>query len=176
MKTVYAPGIGPGKYGTDRNRPRGDHQVIEGLPPFLLFRDRPDEDTAVLQIDLGDLMQDTGIDAIVIPKFLRRNRNELPDVVDNLADIVGNTSGRVGCMGPFLEGNDIQIRFEPHCLGRRAHTRRIAADDYEFFLRHHFFTSIQKKTGVLCKLICREQYKLRMDGCQRERKIIQFFH
>jgi hypothetical protein len=143
MKTVYAPGIGPGKYGIDRNRPRGDHQVIEGLPPFFLFRDRPDTDTAVLQINFGDLMQDTGIDAVFIPKFFRCDGNELPDIVDNLADIVGNASGRVGCMGPFLEGNDIQIRIESLCLGRRAHARRIAADDYESFLRHRSFTSIQ---------------------------------
>jgi hypothetical protein len=145
MKTVYAPGIGPGKYGTDRNGPRGDYQVIEGLPPFFLFRERPDKDTAVLQIDLGDFMQDTGIDAVFIPKFFRRDGNELPDIVDNLADIIGNASGRVGCMGPFLEGYDVQVRLQPFCLGRRAHSGGIPADDNKSFSRHISFTSIQKR-------------------------------
>jgi hypothetical protein len=173
MKTVYATGIGPGKCGTDRNRPRGDYQVIEGLPPFFPFRDRPDKDTAVLQIDLGDFMQDTGIDAVFIPKFFRRDRYELPDIVDNLADIIGNASGRVGCMGSFLEGYDVQVRLQPFCLGRRAHSGGIPADDNKSFLCHISFTSIQVIiTRFPRKVICMAEYKLLTDGCQRERKTV----
>jgi hypothetical protein len=122
--------------------------VIEGLPPFLLFRDRADEDTAVFKIDLGDFMQDTGIDAVFVSKFFRCDGNELPDIVDNLADIVGNASGRVGCMGPSLEGYDVHVGLQPFCLGRRAHSGGIPTDDNKSFPRHISFTSIQDKDPV----------------------------
>jgi hypothetical protein len=40
-------------------------------------------------------MEDTGIDAVVFSKLCRSDHNELPDIVDNLADVVGNASGGV---------------------------------------------------------------------------------
>jgi hypothetical protein len=48
--------------------------------------------------------------------------------------------------------------------------RRIPADDYESFLCHSYFTSIQKETKIPRTIVCVAQYKLLMDGCQRERK------
>jgi hypothetical protein len=108
--------------------------VIEGLPKFFLLSNRPDEDPAISEIDFGDLMQNAGVDAVVVAKCFGRNGDEPIDVVDNLADIIGNASGRIGRMGSFLEGDNLQVRFEPLCLGRRAHPRCVPADDNKSFL------------------------------------------
>ena len=110
--------------------------MIKGFPPLCLLFRRSDKDPAVLQIDINDLVEDPGVDAVIVPEFFRGDRDELPDVVDNLADIVGNASSRVRGVGPFLESNDIQVRPEPLCLGRRAHPCRIPADHDESFLCH----------------------------------------
>jgi hypothetical protein len=108
--------------------------MIESLPRFLFLFKGPDEDPAVFQIDFDDFMKDAGIDAVFVPKGIRRDGDEPIDVVDNLADIIGNASGRIGRMGSFLEGDNLQIRFEPLCLGRRAHPRCVPADDNKSFL------------------------------------------
>jgi hypothetical protein len=60
-----------------------------------VFLKRPDEDATALQINLQDFMEDTGIDAVVVSKLRRSDHDELPDIVDNLADIVGNASGGI---------------------------------------------------------------------------------
>jgi hypothetical protein len=110
--------------------------MIKGFPPFRLLFKRPDENPAVPQIDVGDLVEDPGVDAVIVPEFFRCDRDEFADVVDNLADIVRNASGRVRGVGSFFKGDDIQVRPEPFCLGRRTHARRIPADDDESFLCH----------------------------------------
>jgi len=79
-------------------------------------------------------MEDTGINTVLVSKFLRCNGYQLPDIVDNLADVVRNTSGRVGCVWSLLEDNDVQFRVNPLCLGGRAHSCRISADDHKPFL------------------------------------------
>jgi hypothetical protein len=81
-------------------------------------------------------MQNAGVDAIFVAEYFGRDGDELLDVVDNLADIVGNASGRIGRMGSFLEGDNLQIRFKPLCLGRRTHPRCVPADDNKSFFRH----------------------------------------
>jgi hypothetical protein len=51
-------------------------------------------------------------------------------------------------MGPSFEGYDIQVGLQPFCLGRRAHSGGIPADDNKSFPRHISFTSIQDKDPV----------------------------
>jgi len=82
------------------------------------------------------IMEDTGINTVFVPKFLRCDGHQLPDIVDNLADIVRNASGRVGCVWSLLEDNDVQFRFNPLCLGGGTHSCRISADDHKPFLLH----------------------------------------
>jgi hypothetical protein len=108
--------------------------MIESLPKFLFLFKGPDEDPAVFRIDFDDFMKDAGINAVLVPKGIRRDGDELIDVVDNLADIIGNASGRIGRVGSFLECDDVQIGPEPLCLGRRAHPRGIPAYDDKSFL------------------------------------------
>lgn len=141
MKSVYAPGIGSGHPGAKRNRPCGDQQVIKGLPSLPLFPNIVDAETTFFQINLGDFMEDTGINTIFVSKFLRCDGHQFPDIVDNLADVVRNTSGRVGCVGSLLEHKDVQLRLNPLCLGGRAHSCRISTDDHKPFLLQFSCTS-----------------------------------
>ena len=83
--------------------------MIVGLPPSFLALQAIHEDAPVFRVDLLDLMEHPGVDAVIGFEFLRRDRDQRFDIVDNLADIVGDASGRVGGVGPLLEGNDIQI-------------------------------------------------------------------
>jgi hypothetical protein len=110
--------------------------VIKGLPPHLFFLDIADMDTSSFQVNFDDFMKDTGIDAVFIPKFFRCDGCQLPDIVDNLADIVGNASSRVGSMGSFLEGYNVQFGFQSLCLGGSAHSCSVSPDDYQPFLYH----------------------------------------
>jgi hypothetical protein len=110
--------------------------MIVRLPPSFLALQATYENALVFRVDLLDLMENTGVDAVIGLEFLRCDRDQRFDIVDNLADVVGNASGRVGRVGAFLEGNDVQILVQPLCLCGGAHSRRIAADDNEPFLCH----------------------------------------
>jgi hypothetical protein len=81
-------------------------------------------------------MAHPGVNVVIRLEFLRCYGDQLFDIVDNLADVVGDASDRVGGMGSLLEGNDLKIFFESLRLGGGAHPRRVSADDYETFLCH----------------------------------------
>ena len=126
----------PGTAGAEWQCPRCDQKLIERLPPPFLALQAVHEDAPVFRVDLLDLMEHPGVDAVIGLEFLRCHRDQRFDVVDNLADVVGDASGRVGGMGAFLEGNDVQILAQPLCLGGGAHPCGVPADDHEPLLRH----------------------------------------
>jgi len=123
--------------------------VVEGLPPLPFFPGGADADAAAFQVNLGRLVEDAGIDPVFVAKFLRRDRNQFGDVVDNLADVVGNASGGVGGVGPLLEDHDVQPGLEPFRLRGGAHSRRVAADDHQSFLCHISHLSIGYSSHAL---------------------------
>jgi hypothetical protein len=115
--------------------------LIKGLELQLLLAGGADGDAALVQIDFSYFVADTGIDAIFVSEFLRCYGDKFPDVVDNLADIVGDASSGVGRMRPPLEDDDLQFRLDPLCLGGGAHSRRIAADYHQPLFLHSSNTS-----------------------------------
>jgi hypothetical protein len=86
-------------------------------------------------------VEDTRVDILLLAEGLWRASDQCVNVVDNLADVVGNPSGGVRSVGATLEGDDLKIRSLPTCLRCRAHTCRIAADDDKPFFRHSEFAS-----------------------------------
>ena len=70
-------------------------------------------DPPPLEVDLGDLMVDAGIDVALLPEGLRGQGNKGLYVVDNPADVVGNPSRGVRGMRAALKDDDLQLRSLP---------------------------------------------------------------
>jgi len=110
--------------------------MIKGLPPLTFSPAVTDAETTIFQINLSGFMEDTDINTVFVSKYLRCDGYQLPDIIDNLADVVGNTSGGVGRVGSLLEDNDVQLRLNTLCLGGCAHSCRVSTDDNKSFLMH----------------------------------------
>ena len=90
------------------------------------------------RIDLFHFVQNFNFDSIPFPELFRGADNEFFFLVDNPADIVGNSSGgKRGVRAPFVD-DDVQLGTAPLCLGGGAHPRCIAADNYQFFSCHDY--------------------------------------
>ena len=87
-------------------------------------------------IDLRHLVQNSHVDAILLPECFRATDNELFFRVDNPADVIRDTSGGKGGVGAPLEDNDIQLGTTTPCLGSGAHSSSIAADNDQSFFCH----------------------------------------
>jgi hypothetical protein len=68
------------------------------------------------RIDLLHLMQDPHIDSIPLPELFRCTDNERLFLVDDPADIVGDSSGGKGGVRAPLEDNNIQFGPVTLCL------------------------------------------------------------
>jgi len=110
--------------------------MIERLPPLPVIGSREHEDAPALQVDFPDLMKDPCVDPVVRAELLGGYRYERIEIVDNLADVIGDASGRVGCVRTPFKGDDLQVLFEPLRLCSSTHPRCIAPDDHESFLCH----------------------------------------
>jgi hypothetical protein len=54
-------------------------------------------------------MQNSDLDVLFFLKFLRSPRNQLIDIADNTADIIGDPSGGVRCIFAAFECEDFKI-------------------------------------------------------------------
>jgi len=54
-------------------------------------------------------MADFDLDILFLFKFSRGPGNQVLDVADSLADIIGKASSGIGCVGTALEGNDFKL-------------------------------------------------------------------
>jgi hypothetical protein len=90
------------------------------------------------------------VDVVFVAEGLWRAGDECVNVVDNLADVVGDPSGGIRGVGTALESDDFQVWSPPTRLRCRAHTRRIATDDHESFFSHGALASIVDDS--LCEL------------------------
>lgn len=99
-------------------------------------------DPPSLEVELGDLMQDAGIDIALLPEGLRGQGNKGMYVVDNPADVVGDPSRGIRGMRGTLKDDDLQVRSLPAGLRGRAHPRGIAADNHQSLFTHTDSTSL----------------------------------
>ena len=136
VEAIDPQGVATRDPGAERQGSRCDQEMIVGLPPSFLALEAIHVDAPVFGVDLLDLMEHPGVDTVIGFECLRSHRDEGLDVVDNLADVVGDASGRVGGVGASLECNDVQILAQPLCLGGGAHPCGVPADDHEPLLRH----------------------------------------
>ena len=103
---------------------------------------------------------------LFVAEGLRRAGDECVNVVDNLADVVGYSSGRIRGVGTALKGDDFKFGPSSTRLRCRAHARRIATDDNKSLLNHGALASIgdddlgdvhsshyhvQRRTRCLCR-------------------------
>jgi hypothetical protein len=68
-----------------------------------------DTDPATPDIDLRDFVEDPGVDVPLLAEFLRCDGDEGFHVVDDTADVVGDTSGRIGDVGTLFEDDDFKV-------------------------------------------------------------------
>lgn len=93
---------------------------------------------AILDVDFRDLVKDPGVNISLFPEFFRCDGNEGLQVVDDTADIIGDTSGRVGGVRAALENDNLKILSAAPGLRSRAHSRCIPSDNDKPFLVHFF--------------------------------------
>jgi hypothetical protein len=89
-------------------------------------------------------MERAGVDVLLLTKGLRGTRNQCLNVVDNLADVIGNSSSGVGRVRTALKSDNLQFWSAPTRLRGRAHTCRIAANDDESLCSYGVFLSLQR--------------------------------
>ena len=89
-----------------------------------------------IEVDGLDFMERAGVDVLLLTEGLGGTRNQCLNVVDNLADVIRNSSGGVGRVRTALKSDDLQFWSAPTRLRRRAHTCRIAANDKKPLFGH----------------------------------------
>jgi hypothetical protein len=60
-------------------------------------------------VDLNHLIADFNLDVLLFFKFPRGPGDQVFNVADNLADIIGNASSRIGRVSTTLVGDDFQL-------------------------------------------------------------------
>jgi hypothetical protein len=85
-------------------------------------------------------VKNSHVDSILLPEFFRGTDNERFSLVDNPADIVGDSSGGKGGVRASLEDDDIQLGPSTLCLRGSAHPGGIAADYNQLYLCHGYFS------------------------------------
>jgi hypothetical protein len=103
--------------------------MVKGLPPDMTGFDLTDAYPPPVKVNFLHFVQGARVDVLLLTKRLRCTSDQRFHVVDNLADVVRNASGRVGGVRAALEGDDLQFWSAPTRLRCRAHTRRVAAND-----------------------------------------------
>jgi hypothetical protein len=88
------------------------------------------------EIDIHNLVENSYVNVLFFAKDFRSAGDQAFGFVDNLADIVRDSSSRIGCMRAALKYNDIQIGAPPASLGSGAHPRSISADDNQSLFGH----------------------------------------
>ena len=130
--------VDAGRVDARHRRPRGHaargvDEVVERLG-VLACRPRGRGRARVrrVQVDPDHLGAGAHVD-VVAPVRLRRPRDELLLALDGAADPVRDAARRVGGGAPPLERDDLQLVGPPPLarLARRAHARRVAADDHQ---------------------------------------------
>jgi hypothetical protein len=136
MHPVNPLGIGTRDVRFKGKGTRGDHELVKGLPPFFLCVELTYMDPSPLQVELGDLVEDAGIDIALLPEGLRGQGNEGMYIVDNPADVVGDPSRRIRGMRAALKDDDLQVRSLPAGLRGSGHPRCITADYHQSLFFH----------------------------------------
>jgi len=77
---------------------------------------------------------DPGVDILFFPEGPGRADDQRRRRIDNLADVIGKPSGRIGGVRAFFESDDFPVRFLAADLGSGAHAGGIAADYDQSFL------------------------------------------
>jgi hypothetical protein len=73
-------------------------------------------------------MPDFNLDVLLLSEFPGGPGDQLFNVADNLADIIGNASCGIGGIGAAFIGNDFKLIVLTPGLGSGAHSGGIAAD------------------------------------------------
>jgi hypothetical protein len=100
-------GVSPGHIGEEWASTRRDEQLVESLPLVLTVFKLAHPHPAPLEIDFLDFVKRARIDVLFVAEDLRCTGDERIDVVDNLADVIGYPSGRVGSVRAAFEGHDL---------------------------------------------------------------------
>ena len=101
--------IRPRNLREDWASPGRDQELVEGFPldtPALkLAHTHPPP----IEVDGLDFMERACIDVLLVAERLGGTRNQCLNIVDNLADVIGNPSGRVGCVRTALKSDDLEF-------------------------------------------------------------------
>ena len=130
LDTEDPDGVTAGKGRSHRHGAGGQDQVVEALPVAaaggqVTHRHRPG-----LEVDRLHVGEHAQVDAVG-PMRLRCPGDQPLPVGDVAGHPVGDAAGRIGAVGPTLEGDHLElVAGQPLGLGGRAHPGGIAADDH----------------------------------------------
>jgi hypothetical protein len=80
-------------------------------------------------VDLLNLMADFNFDVLLLFKYRRRPGDQLLDIADNLADVIGNASGRIRSVGTAFISDDFKLCVPVPGTRCGAHACRISSDN-----------------------------------------------
>ncbi len=148
---VDAGGIGPRQLGADRRGTGGDQQMVVRLPELPSPLDVPHPDPGSAAVDLAHLVADAGVDAVLLAEHFRRPRHQAVGVVDHLAQVVGQTAGRIRGVRAALENDDLHLRPLTANLGSGAHPGGVAADHDQALFAHFAPSPCPSLVSVHCR-------------------------
>lgn len=102
-----------------------------------------DADLPAGRIDFFHFVANAYVDSLPLTEPFGSADNQRVFLVDNTADVVRDSSGRIGCMRTPLEDYDIKSGISAFRLGRGAHSSRISADNNKPF-RCHIYCSLDR--------------------------------
>jgi hypothetical protein len=122
---------GLGRVGAGDRRGHGDRagrddEAIERLRVLAVAGAHGE--LARVEVDRDDLGPGADVDA-VLAVLLGRAHDELAQLLDDLADVVGDPARRVRGVRAALEGHQVERLVAAARARRRAHARRVAAHD-----------------------------------------------
>ena len=109
VDTKNPVGVNARKIRTNRSRSGADHQLVIGLPVFQAALYLANAQALTSGVDFQHFIADFDFNVLLFFKFFGGPGNQVLDVADNLADIVGDASSRIGRVSTTLVGDDFQL-------------------------------------------------------------------
>jgi hypothetical protein len=102
--------------------------LVIGFPVFQTAFYPADTQALTSGVDLNHFIADFNLDVLLFFKFPGGPGDQILDVADNLADIIGNASSGIGRVNPALIGRDFELCIPAACLGSGTHAGGVTTD------------------------------------------------
>ena len=103
--------------------------MVIGFPVFQAAFYPADTQALTSGVDLNYFTADFNLDVLLFFKFPGGSGDQILDVADNLADIVGDASGRIGGVGTAFIGGDFKLGIPAARPRSGCHARGITTDN-----------------------------------------------